>query len=67
MPSLVGTEFRDLSQDGEWFKNNSKLEELFPAPNHVIVNLDKKEYLDPEVFGDDSPVSKFALEKDGVG
>jgi len=67
LPSLVGTEFRDLSQNlGEWFKNNGKLEELFPAPIHVIVNLDKKEYLDPEVFGNDSSVEKFALEKDGV-
>lgn len=67
LPSLVGTEFQDLSENpNEWIKNNHKLAELFPASYHVVVNLDKKEYLDPEMFGDDTSVDSFAMEKDGV-
>lgn len=35
------------------------------GPRQVIVNLDKREYMDPDQFGDDSSVDKFCLEKDG--
>jgi len=67
LPKLVGTEFEDLMKEPKtWFMNNEMLSALFNDPQHVIVNLDKREYLDPEQFGDDSSVDNFCLDKDGV-
>ena len=67
LPKLVGDEFENIMKDSsKWFKNNEMLGDLFNDPQHVIVNLDKREYLDPEQFRDDTSVDKFCLEKDGV-
>ena len=67
LPKLVSAEFEDVMKDsGKWFTNNDLLERLFNDPHHVIANLDKREYLDPERFWDDASVDKFCLAKDGV-
>jgi len=67
LPALVQNEFEDLMKDpAKWFMNNEMLDGLFKDPQHVIVNLDQLEYLDPDQFGDESSVDKFCLEKDGV-
>jgi hypothetical protein len=60
-------EFEDLMGDPKkFFEKVDMLESLFKDSKHVIVNLDKKEYLDPEQFGDAPSVDRFSLEKGGV-
>lgn len=65
--SLARGEFEDLmGEPKKFFENVDQLASLFEDCEHVIVNLDKKEYLDPEKFDDFLSVDKFSLEKGGV-
>jgi len=67
LPQLVSAEFEDLVKDvKKWFTNNDRLGSLLGSREHVIVNLDKFEYMDPEEFGDYSSLDEFCLERGGV-
>jgi len=67
LSQLVLGEFEDLMDDPKkWFMNNDMLGSLLGSREHVIVNLDKCEYIDPEQFGDDSSLDEFCMEKNGV-
>ena len=67
LPQLVNAEFEDLVEDAKkWFTNNDRLDSLLGSREHVVVNLDKLEYMDPEQFGDDSSLDEFCMERGGV-
>jgi hypothetical protein len=65
---LAWNEFRELADDHrQWIQSAAELPALLSgSTHHVIVNLDNKEYLDPEGFGDDLSVDNFSLEREGV-
>jgi hypothetical protein len=65
---LAWNEFRELADDHrQWIQNAAELTALLSgSTHHVIVNLDSKEYLDPEGFGDDLSIDNFSLERDGM-
>lgn len=65
---LASSEFRELADDqAKWIEDAAKLDELISkSAYHVVVNLTKREYLDPESFEDDLSINRFSLERGGV-